>query len=111
MKLKEILRLNENSDIFGGLRQLMDDETEEGFKAKILLGRFGGIIKAQFTDKTWPDGAPVMKNFTRNGKKDVSLKGDFYLIDSSRGWWYVYGPKKMWYAIKHSDYSTPPFEI
>jgi hypothetical protein len=112
LKKKVVESVNENINMPFGLQQLMADEESEGFEAEILIGRFdGNPIKAQSTDKIFSDGVPVMKNFSRGGKKDVRLKGDFHLIDSSRGWWYVYGPLKTWYAIKHDDYSTPPFEL
>ena len=112
LKKKVVESVNENINMPFGLQQLMADEESEGFEAEILIGRFdGNPIKAQSTDKIFSDGVPVMKNFSRGGKKDVRLKGDFHLVDSSRGWWYVYGPLKTWYAIKHDDYSTPPFEL
>lgn len=95
-----------------GLRALMNDEKSEGKKAEVLVGRFDGrSINAQSTDKVFSDGVPVMKNFTRGGKKPVKLKGDFHLVDSSRGWWYIYGPQKTWYAVKQAEYGTPPFEL
>lgn len=95
-----------------GLQPLMADEESEGYKAEVLVGRFDGrSINAQSTDKVFSDGVPVMKNFTRGGKKPVRLKGDFHLVDSSRGWWYIYGPQKTWYAVKQAEYGTPPFEL
>ena len=93
------------------INQLAKDEQDEGFDAKVFVGHFDGrTFKAQSTDKTWPDGTPVMKNFTRGGFKDVKLKGEFQLVDSDRGWWYIQGPASTWYAVKHKDYGTPPFE-
>lgn len=96
---------------FSPINQLAKDEQDEGFDAKIFVGHFDGrTFKAQSTNKTWPDGTPVMKNFTRDGFKDVKLKGEFQLVDSDRGWWYIQGPASTWYAVKHKDYGTPPFE-
>lgn len=93
------------------INQLAKDEKEGGYDAKIFLGQFDGrSFKAQSTDKTWEDGTPVTKNFTRGGFKTVTLKGEYQLVDSDRGWWYIQGPKNTWYAVKHKDYSTPPFE-
>ena len=94
-----------------GVNQLAKDEQGEGYDAKVFLGKFDGrSFKAQSTDKTWPDGVPVMKNFSRGGFKDVKLKGEYQLVDSDRGWWYIQGPGSTWYAVKHADYGTPPFE-
>ena len=90
---------------------LAKDEQESGFDAKVFLGKFDGTtFKAQSTNKTWQDGVPVVKYFTRGGFKDVKLKGEYQLVDSDRGWWYIQGPANTWYAVKHSDYGTPPFE-
>ena len=101
--------LNEATET--AINQLAKDEQAEGYDAKVFLGKFDGqTFKAQSTDKTWQDGVPVMKNFSRNGFKNVSLKGEYQLVDSDRGWWYIQGPKNMWYAVKHADYGTPPFE-
>ena len=62
------------------INQLAKDEQSEGYDAKVFLGKFDGrIFKAQSTDKTWQDGVPVMKNFSRNGFKDVNLKGEYQL--------------------------------
>jgi len=56
------------------INQLAKDEQSEGYDAKVFLGKFDGkTFKAQSTDKTWQDGVPVMKNFTRGGFKDVKL--------------------------------------
>ena len=96
---------------FSPINQLAKDEQDEGHDAKIFVGHFDGrTFKAQSTNKTWDDGVPVMKNFTRGGFKDVKLKGEFQLVDSDRGWWYIQGPASTWYAVKHADYGTPPFE-
>lgn len=93
------------------VNQLAKDEQEEGHDAKVFLGKFDGkTFKAQSTTKTWDDGVPVMKNFTRGGFKEVSLNGEFQLVDSDRGWWYIQGPRNTWYAVKQADYGTPPFE-
>lgn len=90
---------------------LAKDEQAEGYDAKVFLGKFDGqTFKAQSTDKTFDDGVPVMKNFSRGGFKSVTLTGEYQLVDSDRGWWYIQGPKNTWYAVKHKDYGTPPFE-
>ena len=62
-------------------------------------------------NKTWKDGTPVTKYFSRGGFKDVKLKGEYQLVDSDRGWWYIQGPAGDWFAVKHDDYGTPPFEF
>lgn len=114
IKLKDLKSMYEstvNEATETAINQLAKDEQSEGYDAKVFLGRFDGqTFKAQSTDKTWQDGVPVMKNFSRNGFKPVSLKGEYQLVDSDRGWWYIQGPKNMWYAVKHADYGTPPFE-
>ena len=86
------------------------EEEQDGFKAEIYTAKFDGTsIEAQSTDKTWPDGTPVTKYFTRGGFKKYTLKGEFPVIDSSRGWWY-YKVGRNWFATKKSEYETPPFE-
>ena len=86
-----------------------NDEKQEGYDAKVFLGQFDGrSFKAQVCTKLWPDGVPVTKHFSKF--QDVKLKGEFQLVDSDRGWWYIQGPKGAWYAVKHADYGTPPFE-
>ena len=86
-----------------------NDEQQEGYDAKVFLGHFDGrSFKAQVCTKLWPDGVPVTKHFSKF--QDVKLKGEFQLVDSDRGWWYIQGPKGTWYAVKHADYETPPFE-
>lgn len=93
------------------VNQFAKDEQADGYDAKVFLGKFDGTtFKAQSTNKTWDDGVPVTKNFSRGGFKDVKLKGEYQLVDSDRGWWYIQGPANTWYAVKHSDYGTPPFE-
>ena len=100
-----------NEGVETAVNQFAKDEIEGGFNSKVFLGKFDGrTFKAQSTNKTWPDGTPVTKNFTRGGKKDVSLEGEYQLVDSDRGWWYIQGPRDTWYAVKHADYGTPPFE-
>jgi len=95
-----------------GVNQFAEDEKSEGYQAKVFLGKFNDrTFKAQSTDKTWDDGTPVTKYFSRNGFKDVKLKGEYQLVDSDRGWWYIQGPRNVWYAVRHKDYGTPPFEF
>jgi hypothetical protein len=92
------------------VNQFAKDEIQDGHDAKVFLGQFDGTtFKAQSTNKTWPDGTPVTKYFSKF--QDVSLKGEYQLVDSDRGWWYIQGPKNTWYAVKHADYGTPPFEF
>jgi hypothetical protein len=95
-----------------GVNQFAEDEKSEGYQAKVFLGKFDDrTFKAQSTDKIWDDGTPVTKYFSRNGFKDVKLKGEYQLVDSDRGWWYIQGPRDVWYAVRHKDYGTPPFEF
>jgi hypothetical protein len=92
-----------------GMEQFQKDEKEEGKKADIYLAKFDGrSFKAQTTDKTWDDGVPVTKNFTRGGYKSVNPKGEHYIIEGDTFWYFRVG--KMWYAVKMADYGTPPFE-
>ncbi len=86
------------------------EEEQDGYQAKIYTAKFDGTsIEAQSTDKTWPDGTPITKFLTRGGFKKYTLKGEFPVIDSSRGWWY-YKVGRNWFATKKSEYETPPFE-
>lgn len=99
--------VNESSG--NAVNTFANDEQQEGYDAKVFLGHFDGrSFKAQVCTKLWPDGVPVTKHFSKF--QDVKLKGEFQLVDSDRGWWYIQGPKGTWYAVKHADYGTPPFE-
>ena len=92
-----------------GLVQFAEDEKSEGKNAEIHLAKFSGNdINAQSTTKTWDDGVPVTKYFTRGGYKKISPKGEYYIIESDK-WWY-FCIKSVWYAVKREEYSTPPFE-
>ena len=56
------------------VNQFAKDEIQDGHDAKVFLGQFDGTtFKAQSTNKTWPDGTPVTKYFSKF--QDVSLKG------------------------------------
>lgn len=102
--------INESAlDLPIGMEQFQKDEREEGKQADIYLATFSGkTFKAQSTDKTWDDGVPVTKNFTRGGYKDVTIKGQHYIIDTPTFWYFRVG--RVWYAVKRADYGTPPFE-
>jgi hypothetical protein len=102
--------MNESAlDLPPGVEQFANDEKEEGKQADIYLATFDGrSFKAQSTDKTWEDEVPVTKNFTRNGYKNVSIKGQHYIIEGDTFWYFRVG--KNWYAVKRADYGTPPFE-
>jgi hypothetical protein len=92
-----------------GLEKFKSDEIDEGNVAHIHLAHFNGkSIKAQSTDKTWPDGVPVTKYFSRNGFKTITPKGSHYILESDNWWYFKIG--KTWYAVKKADYGTPPFE-
>lgn len=115
-KRKEFLKKFKSFEEFIGesvtdpINTFANDEKEEGYKAEVHLAKFDGTsINAQSTDKTWPDGTPVTKYFTRGGFKKYAIKGEYPIIDSSRGWWY-YQVGRNWFAVKKSDYGTPPFE-
>lgn len=106
--LKESV-VNEAAQKSRGLEQFAADEKDEGNNAEIHLATFDGSgMEAQSTNKTWDDGVPVTKNFTRGGYKRISPKGEIYIIESDN-WWYFFD-KGMWYAVKRKDYGTPPFE-
>lgn len=109
----QILESTMNEASTGAVDQFAADERADGYDAKVFLGRFDGkkTFKAQVTNKTWGDGTPVTKYFSRGGFKDVKLKGEYQLVDSDRGWWYIQGPAGDWFAVKHDDYGTPPFEF
>ena len=92
-----------------GMEQFANDEKEADKQADIYLATFDGrSFKAQSTDRTWDDGVPVTKNFTRNGYKNVSIKGQHYIIEGNTFWYFRVG--RIWYAVKRADYDTPPFE-
>jgi hypothetical protein len=101
--------VNEGNEMPIGLEAFAKDEKSEGKPAEIYLATFSGkTFKAQSTDKTWDDGVPVTKNFTRGGYKDVTIKGQHYIIDTPTFWYFRVG--RVWYAVKRADYGTPPFE-
>lgn len=92
-----------------GLEQFKNDEIAEDKDASIHLAQFTGkSIKAQSTDKTWDDGSPVTKYFSRNGFKTINPTGTHYILESDSWWYFKIG--KTWYAVKKADYGTPPFE-
>jgi hypothetical protein len=98
-----------SNNIDKGLEQFKNDEISEGKDASIHLAHFNGkSIKAQSTDKSWPDGVPVTKYFSRNGFKTISPNGQYYILESDSWWYFKIG--KTWYAVKKSEYGTPPFE-
>lgn len=106
-----INEMNESAlDLPDGMEQFQIDERGEGKQADIYLATFTGRgFKAQSTDKTWDDGVPVTKNFTRGGYKDVNIKkGQHYIIEGETFWYFRIG--RTWYAVKRADYGTPPFE-
>jgi len=92
-----------------GLDAFAADEKAEGKAAEIYLATFDGTsFKAQSTDKSWDDGVPVTKNFTRGGYKSYSPKGEHYIIEGSTFWYFKID--RTWYAVKQASYGTPPFE-
>ena len=99
-----------NESVESATKQLAKEEQLDGFNAKVVLGKFDGTsIDAQSTDKTWPEGTPVTKYFSRGGYKKYAIKGEYPVVDSDRGWWY-YKVGRNWFAVKKDDYETPPFE-
>jgi hypothetical protein len=92
-----------------GIDQFAEDMESDKMNPEIHLATFSGkSFKAQSTDKTWEDGVPVTKNFTRGGYKPTSPKGEHYIIETDKFWYFVIG--RMWFAVKRADYGTPPFE-
>lgn len=70
-------------------------------------GFTGDTLVVEWTDKTWDDGAPVTKGFSRGGKKTINPKGEYYVIETNKYWyWTIDG---VWYAQKKSG--TPPFNV
>jgi len=70
----------------------------------------GKSVQARYTNKTWPDGVPVLKSLARSPKKTVKLPSQFRVVDDSKyGWWYFWY-QGTWYGIDQDEYSTPPFE-
>ena len=102
----ESFNLRESNEPSSAIMSFAKDENAE---ERVYLGYFSGkSMDAQYTDKKWPDGVPVTKYFTRGGYKAVSPKGEIWIIETAK-WWY-FETKGTWYAVKRSDYSTPPFE-
>jgi hypothetical protein len=92
-----------------GLIQFAKDEKDEGNNSEIYLATFdGSSMEAQSTTKTWDDGVPVTKYFTRGGYKTISPKGEIYILETDN-WWYFWD-RGTWYAVKRKDYGSPPFE-
>ena len=70
----------------------------------------GRSVQARYTNKTWPDGVPVLKSIARSPKRSVKLPPQFRVVDDSKyGWWYFWY-QGTWYGIDQDEYSTPPFE-
>lgn len=108
--VNENIHVDESAlDLPHGMEQFAKDEKDEGKQADIYLAKFSGkSFKAQSTDKTWDDGVPVTKNFTRGGFKEVKISGEHYIIEGNTFWYFRVG--RTWYAVKRADYGTPPFE-
>ena len=104
--------LNEAVDnMLPGVKEFAGEERADGNTVDIFLASFDGrSIQAQSTNKTWPDQTPVNKFFSRNGYNGYRIKGDHYVIDSSIGFWY-FKVGRNWFAVKKSEYETPPFDI
>jgi len=109
MGIKESVVTEAKSEAPDSLLKFMNDEQDEGQDANVHLATFdGSSMEAQSTTKTWEDGVPVTKYFTRGGYKPVSPKGEIWILESERFWYFRY--KGVWYAVKIADYGTPPFE-
>lgn len=103
--------ISEASGYPKGFQQFMEDMRAEGTSANPFRGSIGASkkVRAQSTDKTWDDGVPVTKYFTRGGYKDVALpKGEFWVIETPN-FWYIRN-KATWIAVSR-DRDTPPFNI
>jgi len=76
-----------------------------GSKVYQAVGDGKTSVKAQQTNKTWDDGAPMTNKF---GPKKTSKvpRGKFWVLDTKKFWYYEL--KGVWYAIKKSEYGTPP---
>ena len=97
------------SEASSALLAFMDDEINDGNDAQVHIATFSGnSIEAQSTKKTWDDGVPVTKNFTRGGYKTIAPKGKIWILESEKFWYFQ--DKGIWYAVKIADYGTPPFE-
>lgn len=101
--------INEASKASAALMQFAKDEKSEGSGGEIHLADFdGSSFNAQSTNKTWDDGVPVTKNFTRGGYKSTSPKGQIWIIESEN-WWYFQN-KGTWFAVSRKEYGRPPFD-
>ena len=97
------------SEASSALLAFMDDEINDGNDAQVHIATFSGnSMEAQSTKKTWDDGVPVTKNFTRGGYKTIAPKGKIWILESEKFWYFQ--DKGIWYAVKIADYGTPPFE-
>lgn len=101
--------VNEANEPSSALKQFAEDEKSEGNGGEIYLADFdGSSFKAQSTNKTWDDGVPVTKNFSRGGYKSTSPKGQIWIIESEN-WWYFQN-KGTWFAVSRDEYDRPPFD-
>ena len=101
--------VNEANEPSSALKQFAEDEKSEGNGGEIYLAEFdGSSFKAQSTNKTWDDGVPVTKYFTRGGYKSTSPKGQIWIIESEN-WWYFQN-KGTWFAVSRKEYDRPPFD-
>lgn len=96
--------LNESTDVPEAITSFARDEN-----AQTYLATFDGTrFEAQSTTKTWDDGVPVTKYFSRSGYKTIKPKGEIWIIEAD-AWWY-FKDKGTWYAVNRNKYGTPPFE-
>ena len=96
--------LNESADVPESITSFAREEN-----AQTYLANFDGTrVEAQYTTKTWDDGVPVTKYFSRNGYKTIKPKGEIWIIEAD-SWWY-FKNKGNWYAVSRKEYDRPPFE-
>ena len=76
-----------------------------GSKVYQAVGDGKTSVKAQQTNKTWDDGAPMTNKF---GPKKTSKvpRGKFWVLDTKKFWYYEF--KGMWYDISKREYLTQP---
>ncbi|MDC0008864.1 DUF3008 family protein [bacterium] len=101
-----------------GIQSLADELSAEVYTARLKNGAKSASIKATTTNKTWDDGAPVLKYLARGKAKDMPFtlyqRPFTVLHDVAHGWFYFTDGRK-WYGLHGDDgYDEPedlPFDM
>jgi len=107
-KIKECLKeMKLNEKISKGLENFKKDNDKSEIYTAYGLG---DSFDVRWTDKTFSDGVPHTKYFTRNREKSIKIPmGEKFHILETDSYWY-FERDGTWYAVDRNEYGTPPFD-